>query len=92
MTSLRFEVIKHANNRWEARGSICVDYQRWKLDAYSRVFTTKKQAQKVADKLEKHLVSNFDDYMEFQQWRLAQIKEYLASRKERPSASQLKLF
>ena len=88
----KFEIIKHAANRWEVRGKICNDSQRWRFEDYSRVFTNKKAAQADADKWEKLVAEAFEDHMSFQQWRLRNVKAYLASRADRPSASQLAMF
>jgi hypothetical protein len=86
----RFEVIKHAANRWEVRGKICTDYQRWTLEAYSRVFTTKAAARADALKWDDLVSKAYDEHWEYQYQRKEAAKAYLASRAIRPQ--QLKLF
>jgi hypothetical protein len=88
----RFEVIKHQANRWEVRGKICVDYQRWKLEDYSRVFTSKAEAQRQALKMDDLLSEAYDEHSEFQHWRFQNVKTYLASRASRPQQLQLSMF
>lgn len=86
----RFEILKHQANRWEVRGKICTDYQRWTLEDFSRVLTTKAAARREAMKLDDLLSEAYDEHSEFQHWRFQRVKAYLASRVGRPV--QLKLF
>lgn len=84
-----FTVIKHGKNRFEVVGRICRDLNRYALEDYSRVFTTKKAADADAAKWQRIEVRNAAEHAEIMITRRQIVADYLVARAGRPSAAQI---
>lgn len=86
---MTFIVTRHAANRWEVTGEL----PRWRgkgvAEAYDRVHTTKKAAERDAKNWNRRNAEVIKYDLEERALRLRLIREYLAKRAARPVASQL---